>query len=138
LREQVAGRDAAVLHSVVLLEVQRAEQSGYPGILFEDDMLGALIDVSRLDGVIALRLFEPDGSFFDAAPATFIRGGLEPGDLESLGRLQTVTRYRPEADLRQFFYDTGAGAGPTLPLLEVIVPVHRKGAPQLIASRSSS
>lgn len=135
LRAQILERDAAVLHSVVQLEVERAIGGDYGGIVLEDDPLGTLINVSQLDSVVALRLFDAGGAFFDAAPMSFLRGDVTPADLATLRGMRTVARFHPRADLRDYFYEPDADpATPVnrVPLLEVLVPVHPRGSSSLL------
>jgi signal transduction histidine kinase len=132
LRAQIVARDAAVLNSVAALELERARALGasYNADAEKnevDTLLGAMLDVSRLDGVVALRVFDADGNFVDAAPANFVRGGIGEGDMATLRLFKPVSRYHENADLGAFIYETGRAASPRLPLLEVVVPLSERG-----------
>jgi signal transduction histidine kinase len=132
LRSQIVGRDAAVLSSVALFEVDRARSStaaytGYGSGNEEESILEALLDVSRLDGVVALRVFDAKGNFLDAAPAQFVRGGIEKEDMESLRSLKPASHFHPQASLGAFFLGSAEGGGQSVPILEILVPVHARG-----------
>ena len=137
LRAQIVARDAAVLNSVAALELERARALGasYNADTEKnevDTLLGAMLDVSRLDGVVALRVFDADGNFVDAAPANFVRGGIGAEDVATLKLFKPVSRYHENADLGAFIYEAGRSASPTLPLLEVVVPLSERGGGHLI------
>jgi signal transduction histidine kinase len=128
LRGQIVSRDAAVLSSITGFEVNRARSYststylGSEGV--EDNLLEALLEVSRMEGVVALRVFDAEGHFLDAAPERFVRGGIGAEDLERLRSLKPVSRFVEDATLDDFFYrtkDTPASA--RVPLLVVLVPV---------------
>jgi len=138
LRTQILARDAAVLNSVTMFEVERARAyaSSYYGEVGDDDsLLAALLDVSRLDGVVAFRVFDAQGRFLDAAPSAFIRGGVDEADLRKLASMKPQGRFHPHASLDAFFYRSGSGleegSGADVPMLEVLVPIHRRGSDEL-------
>jgi signal transduction histidine kinase len=142
LRAQIVGRDAAVLASVAVFEVDSARYSTssyssyYTNQNDEDRILEALLDVSRLEGVVALRVFDADGVFLDAAPTQFIRGEISPEEMAALRELKTASRYLPDAKLDDFFYNSGgvkiqSKGSETLPLLEILVPIHEKSGNKL-------
>ncbi len=136
LRAQILGRDAAILGSVAVYEAERTEalELKYTGSSSgaADRVLTALLDVSRLDGVVALRVFDEEGAFMDAVPATFVRGGIEEGDLATLRNLRPVSRFHPKARLDSFLVSDAKTASEAVPLLEVIVPVYTRGDRRLL------
>ena len=136
LRAQILGRDAAVLSSVAVYEAERTEalQLEYTGSGSgqADRVLEALLDVSRLDGVVALRVFDESGNFSDAAPAAFVRGGIDPADMESVKALRPVSHFHPDARLDSFFVRSGSAGAESVPLLEVIVPVYTRTGHKLM------
>lgn len=138
LRAQIVARDAAVLSSVTALEMDRARALNanyalYLGEGGDDAMLSALLNVSRLDGVVALRVFDGEGHFVDAAPTNFVVGGLSSQDLDVLQSLKPTSHYRPKANLSDFIYENQASAIPSspVPILEVLVPIYERNIPEL-------
>jgi signal transduction histidine kinase len=139
LRAQIVARDASVLSSVAALEMERARalNANYAvdiGKSDEDSLLGALLDVSRLDGVVALRVFDADGNFVDAAPTNFVRGGIEKSDMASLQALKPVSHYHAQAALGTFIYEkanAAASQSKPVPLLEVLVPIYERSGNKL-------
>lgn len=139
LRAQIVARDAAVLNSVAALEMERARAlnssyATYAGKSEEDSLLAALLDVSRLDGVVALRVFDADGDFVDAAPTNFVRGNIASADMETLRTLKPVSHYHANATLGDFIYEKTDGAAQeskSVPLLEVLVPIYERGGNKL-------
>jgi signal transduction histidine kinase len=138
LRTQIVARDAAVLSSVTALEMDRARALNtnyalYLGGTGEDALLSALLNVSRLDGVVALRVFDGEGHFVDAAPTNFVVGGLSTEDLSTLRILKPVSHYREAANLSDFIYENHASAIPSnpVPILEVLVPIYERNGTDL-------
>ncbi|MBN1403810.1 MAG: HAMP domain-containing histidine kinase [Opitutales bacterium] len=136
LRSQILARDAAVLNSLALFEVEKADSLAlsYYGLKLadEDSMLDALLDVSRLEGVVAFRVFDTQGELLDAAPSTFIRGKVRDEDLATLRALNPVSRFIPLADPDSYFLNSETDKSQNrLPILEVFVPVHRRNSEQL-------
>ena len=137
LRAQIVSRDAAVLSSVAQFETKRARatKSDYETFLanesMEDRLLEALLDVSSLNGVVALRVFDANGNFLDAAPSAFVRGGVDETDLVLLRALKPAGHFHPNARLDDYFYPskntTVASESRTVPLLEVVVPIYETG-----------
>jgi len=136
LRAQILGRDAAILASVAVYEAERTEalELKYTGSSSgaADRVLAALLDVSRLDGVVALRVFDEEGAFMDAVPANFVRGGIEQSDLAILRNLRPVSRFHPKARLDSFLVSNAQTATEAVPLLEVMGPVYTRGDRRLL------
>jgi len=136
LRAQIVARDASVLSSVASLEMERARalNANYAAYKTdEDSLLAALLDVSRLDGVVALRVFDAEGSFVDAAPANFVRGVISDADMTTLRATKPVSHYHASANLGDFIYDksTDARESKAIPLLEVLVPIYDRNSAKL-------
>ncbi len=135
LRAQICARDAAVLHSVTLFELEKAASyaSGFYGMgVAGEYLLDALLDVSRLDGVVAFRVFDTSGNLLDAAPSFFIGGGLSAEDLAKMGTMQPLGRFHRHAALGEYFVSSLIREGEGPPLLEVLVPLHKRGGDKLI------
>lgn len=141
LRAQIVARDASVLSSVAQLEIARARTlnanyATYLGLekTDEDSLLAALLNVSKLEGVVALRVFDANGNFVDAAPTNFVRGSVSDADMQTLRTVKPVSRYHETAHLGDFLYVQPGKATDeekSVPLLEVLVPIYEHDAGRL-------
>ena len=126
IREQIAGRDGALLHAVALLYLKQDA----PGLIGapEDpaNLLAVALETSRLKGVLGVRVFDRSGSFLDAFPADLIEGRLTPGDLPVLALGRPVSHFHPAFALTEAFLQETPQAT-VAPVLEVNVPLHLDG-----------
>lgn len=152
IRDQITSRDGEILAAVALMqqmeeaESELSEPIDRPAAQFE-----LILKTSRLSGAIAFRLFDPRGQFMHAFPPTVADARLTPQTLQSLRNLRPVSHYQRHADLAEIFLVTalaepGGNAGgarssaksnekaatSTAPLLEVLLPIHRKDESQLL------
>ncbi len=135
VRSQIVDRDAEVLYPVALMEISRAEDDFLSDPLLEPeaDLIEAVLNTSELKGVLAVRIYEPDGKFAEAVPADFLLGSLSPEDLDKIGQLEPVSRYHPKGRLKDYFIEIGEDSNNrTYPLLEVIAPLHRTDSAELL------
>lgn len=132
IREQIAGRDGEVLHAVALMYYAEDVEEGLAGPVTDPGgQLSVVLKTAQLRGVLGVRLFDPDGCFVEGFPFDVTDPQLDPAHLPALRRLQYVTRFQPQArvdDLFLFPLQPGKGRE-TIPLLEVIVPLHTERAP---------
>ncbi len=131
IREQMIGRDAAVLHAVVTTQLD--EQAS---LEWEDadggDVLRAVLLASRLKGVIGTRLFATDGTFLESFPPLVREDELPADRLPGLRRGEPGSRYLSAVDPVEIFYaSNGNGLDrERLPLLVVEVPMHATSDPR--------
>ncbi len=135
VRNQIVARDAEVLYPVALMEISRAEDDflSDPLLEMETDLLEVVLNTSELKGVLAVRIFEPDGKFSQAVPGDFLLGELSKEDLQKIGRREPISRYYPEGRIEDYFIGAKKSfdhAG--YPLLEVIAPLHRADSSELL------
>ncbi|HXG49038.1 MAG TPA: HAMP domain-containing sensor histidine kinase [Methylomirabilota bacterium] len=133
-RRQLAGRDAAVLHAVALLQWRdEVTAAGVPEALHDPaTQLTAMLKTARLDDVLALRLFTAEGRFLEAFPVNVLEDELSGADLERLRRGEPTARFRPTVPLTHVFWpETAEAAAATTvaPLLEVNVPLRTADDP---------
>lgn len=125
LRAEVLHRESEALHSVALLQLASA-RARTPAIASQDSaalLYEAVLETSRLRGMLAVQLFDTEGRLLTALPDT---GGGDALRLWWTGQLSApVARFHPRASLEELFADElEPGAAPTrVPLLEVIVPL---------------
>jgi signal transduction histidine kinase len=134
IRDQITGRDAEVLHAVVVTQLDDGAEASPAGSAADPgDQLTAVLVTSRLKGVLGTRLFDAEGAFVASFPPLVREADLSPDDLSLLRQLRAVSRFIEEADPNALFYPgeqegRAAGAGP---LLVVSVPLHTTAAPRL-------
>lgn len=138
-RAQIASRDAAVLHAVALAQQTDEEHGDTLGGQLEHvaDQLAVALHLSELNGVIAVRLFDGEGKFITAFPASVSEGRLTEADLRALRDLQPVSYFHSRGRLTNVFLPgtPALAAIPSpQPLLEVITPFHRRDQPRLLGA----
>jgi len=127
LREQIIQRDAAVLNAIAL--TQECGDSSLPEIdnAFEDplDDLAALLETTRFRPAHAVRIFDAQGSFVTAIPASATDAHLSPTELTNLVSRRSVHRYVPKTRLDTYLMDAGTNgvAQGDVPILEVLIPI---------------
>jgi signal transduction histidine kinase len=112
---------------VAVLQLDEAAETGFlaPGDDATADLFFAVLKASELKGVLALRIFDAEGNLQDAVPEDFILGGLGEGDLATLQKFRPISRYSAEADMGDYFPLLSSGGEEKVPVLEVLVPLHR-------------
>src|ERR1043166_7245541 len=128
ISRQIANRDAEILHAVAVME-QFGESAAVA------DQLEVLLKTSRLKGVIAARLFDPAGRFVTAFPANAADAELDLRDLQSLQRIQPLSRFYSQGRPADLFWtadETSETARQTAPLLEVTIPLHWQDQTRLL------
>jgi signal transduction histidine kinase len=133
LREKIRGqlieRDGEILHAVALMHLQEFEEDASSDLLgaadSKENLLTVLLKTTRLKGVLAARLFDPNGRFIEAFPADAIETDLAVGDLSGLKQGQPVNHFHAAGRLSQIFLTAAdEPAESAVPLLEVNVPLH--------------
>ena len=132
-REQIANRDGEILQAVALLEQFSDESSDEPALSLEDpaEQFNLVMRISRLEGVIGIRLFHPDGSFFNALPAYISESELSSAELAQLRALKPVSHFQPQARLQEVDLLAKPQTA-AVPLLVVEVPLHEKDKRRLL------
>lgn len=138
VREQIAGRDARILHALWLSHpFDGAEDSGLAHIAETPaDQLEAILEITKLppaSGAIATRLFDTNGNFLVAFPWTVSSSRLTAEELRQLKELIPTSRFIPAARLSDL-----SPAPPnmdrklTRPLLEITIPLHAQDQDRLL------
>lgn len=132
LQQGMANHDGEALSAVALMQQTAGEAEGEPAGDLSDpaEQFDLALSISRLKGVLGLRLFSPEGEFVNAAPAFITEGTLPPADLAALRSLRPVSHYHPKAHLAEIDL-LSEGLTGAVPLLVVNVPLHRQGGTQL-------
>ena len=130
IREQIAGRDADVLHAVAQLHYAEDVRDGLAGpTLNAGDQLSIALKSSELRGVLGVRLFDPEGNFVESFPLNVIEGNLPEEHLPTLRKLRPLSRFHSRAEMAALFYPDESAPTNAIPLLEACVPLHAENAP---------
>src|SRR5258708_34419196 len=89
-RQQIVNHDGEILHVISLLQ-QAADESGDELLSSLDDpaeQFNLMLRISRLEGVLGIRLFTPAGKFYTAFPAYITKRELPAQELASLRALK--------------------------------------------------
>ena len=91
------------------------------------DEIEVIMEASKLEGVLGLRLYDPRGEFVEAFPPSVeISDHLQPGPLDNLKQNIPVTDFLNSPNWQTFFIDSVQGENasrPALPLLLVYIPI---------------
>jgi signal transduction histidine kinase len=127
IRGQIAGRDSEVLNAVALMHYAEDEKEGL-SLANDADQMSIVLKSAQLRGVLGVRLFSREGDFVASFPLEVIEAELPDEHLPALRKLQPISRFHPRMELFRLFYlDDSTKATATVPILEVIVPLHREG-----------
>lgn len=125
LRAQILQREAESIHAVALLQLTRNEPklSDFGDVDPTQDWLAAVLESSRLRGVLAVQLFDAAGRPKAALPDT---GAVAPIDWATAGGRDVArARYWPDGTLEAIYglAPEKGDARVTVPLLEIVVPL---------------
>ena len=112
IRRRMIERDAAVLYPVAQQQIQPTAS------------LAALMPDARRQGTLALAIFDDAGVTLETVPANQPLVELPFDDLVQVQDGRPLTRFHPEFPLSRL--QTGAPAGRTSPVLEIILPLYRR------------
>ncbi len=124
-RRRIVAREGVLLQATAAA-VRKAE-AGNP--LLEDDPLYVLLNMDDHSGVMAARLFTPEGELVAWVPTAVSEDVIPPGVLERVLAREPVTRFHSEFDLSDVLLATNLIEwellSDPLPVLEVFVPLER-------------
>jgi len=126
IRQQIAGRDGAVLEAVALAYYGQDVQDGIAGPITDPgNQLSIVLRSSEIRGVLGVRLFSPEGRFVESFPPYLRESELDRRLMPSLAKLRPTSQFRPRVSMGELFYaSTNAAHNSQAPLLEVNVPLH--------------
>ncbi|HSH09969.1 MAG TPA: hypothetical protein VK995_06245, partial [Oceanipulchritudo sp.] len=129
VRSQILQRDGTLLTSVAQHFYDRLESP-------DDsiDLLDVALESSDLGGVIAVRLYAPDGTLLGKVPASLYEIGLPAGDLHQLANGKPLMRHFRNRSLETLFSDQIDLEAEEAPALtEILAPIRDSvGAPVAI------
>ncbi len=124
LREEALRREAEAIQSVALLHLANASPATEMAAVVDplDELLAAVMESSRLRGVLAIQLFDPAGQLRAAEPFSAEAGTAARWWRANLQAPQA--RFEPRGALEEV-YGLPAEAGAfRVPLLDVVVPLY--------------
>jgi signal transduction histidine kinase len=139
IRQLIVNREGEILHGIARLE-QLGADSASSLIRMVDDPAGQLaltLRLSRLNrDVVAVRLFDADGRFVVAIPASAKEANVPAEAQARLALLMPLSRFHPHAARSDLFLTprADARASDTFSLLSVHIPLHADGQSNLLAS----
>ena len=139
VQAQMVNRDGELLYAVALARQFASASQTNPGPRLQSPAyhLALALDISQLkEGVLAVRLFDANGRFVTAFPPYVSESVLTRATFAELKNLRPRSRYLAAAHLADLFLagaSTGANTNVT-PLLEVNIPIHARGGPELLAA----
>lgn len=131
IHQKIIERDAAVLYPVARLQLEdseagRADKASNPYV-----PLTALLKSARQEGMLAIAVFDPDGSTIEAVPANQPFVELEMDDYLRLQGSESITRYHPAFPLDQYFVGV-AHDQRHAPVLEVLLAMRSRTSSALL------
>lgn len=119
VRAEILERYGSILDAVAQRE---AGSAGAP-------LLGPVLQAVELDGVIGVRLFEPNGRFLRALPDNLVAGALDP---RMPGETRPVSRFSGSVALCTIFTDPfGELDDHSIPMVSVFLAVHGPGTEKI-------
>lgn len=123
LRAEVLQREAEAMHAVAQLQLGQVQVGDTPASDPEAALFAAVLESSRLRGVLAVQLFDATGLLREALPEPIDRSEVRRWWPERLA--EPLARFSPRGTLENVYglAPEPAGAGTAAPLLEVVVPL---------------
>lgn len=127
IRQQIIGRDGEVLTAVASMlhtpafEDPLWEEGEEPG-----DLLGTILQTSRLRGVLGVQIFDETGDYWGSVPYGLDEEELSPEQWRGLLQLQPKSEYLPAVNLADRFGFPLAEEA-VRPVLMVGVPIYVRG-----------
>ena len=125
IHRRIVERDAAVLQPFAMQQV--AEGSAPTFGATPHSPLTALLRSARQQGMLAVAIFDAEGSTLEAVPADQLFVELPVDDYVRLQTGGAISRYHPDFPLDQYFAGV-APEQPRAPVLEVLLAVRREAA----------
>ena len=129
IREQVLAQYAQELYAISLVHQVTMLESAE--VVFLDDPSDQLVvygEVADLSGALGVRLFTMDGEFLISSPENIADGSVPTIHMESIAEFIPASRLSGELPINEVFWEplleTGFVGQKTLPIRDVVLPVH--------------
>lgn len=132
IREKIIGRDAAVLYPVALEQLARREADPAWKPADPAEMLAPVLDSARQQGMLAVTIFDAEGSTLQAVPSTLLLDDLSPMDYPQLLQTDHISHYYPNFPLDRYFAGAGAPKLHPAPVLELLMRLHGRDPTKIL------
>ncbi len=129
VRERIVSRDGEIFTAVAQMLL---DDDGQSESLRFVDIFTTVLQMSRMQGVLAVRVYDAQGNFLDSVPLEVEPAPLPPKLLAQMSNLTPASSFESEGDLGEIFLlfsDTDVPV--TTPLLHVAIPIHQPGSNRL-------
>jgi signal transduction histidine kinase len=129
VRERIVSRDGEIFTAVAQMLLNN---NGQIESLRFVDVFTTVLQMSRMQGVLAVRVYDNQGNFLDSVPLEVEPTPLPAELLERMANLTPASSFESEGDLGEIFLlfpDTDVPV--TTPLLHVAIPIHQPGSDRL-------
>lgn len=135
VRTQILHRESEALYSATMLQrdLLQETESALPLDQGDIDLFAIVLRTSQMRGVVAVRMFDPDGTFFDSVPIEVTDDDLP---VEAVIRAENegpIAVFHESFALDRLFLETEGviqgEAASIVPLLEVLIPLNRGDDP---------
>lgn len=129
VRSQILHRESEALHSAAMLQRDLIDEEEAELNLGHDDyaLYSIILRTSAMRGVIAMRVFESNGLFFDSVPIEVTDTDLSVDVVERLAKEGPSAVLHEAYDLEKLFLDPLDQASGAAPLLQVLLPLTHRG-----------
>jgi len=135
VRTQILHRESEALYSATMLQrdLLRESESALPLRQGDIDLFAIVLRTSQMRGVVAVRMFESDGVFFDSVPIAVMDDDLPVEVLAQVEEQGAIAGFHESYDLDRLFLEQEASVDEkgvsTVSLLEVLIPLDRGDGP---------
>lgn len=135
VQTQILHRESEALYSATMLQRDLLQEAETELRLEQGDidLFAIVLRTSQMRGVVAVRMFGPDGTFFDSVPIEVVDSDLPAVTMDRVEQEGPVAVFHETYDLERLFLEREAAVdGDTasaVPLLEVLIPLDRGDDP---------
>ncbi|RKX33225.1 MAG: hypothetical protein DRP71_10715 [Verrucomicrobia bacterium] len=128
VRNQILHRESEALYAATMLQRDLLEETDEDLGLAEEDyaLFAIVLRTSRMRGVVAMRVFDPGGVFFDSVPVEVIDDDLSSEVLDRLAMLGPEARFHESYPLDDLFFGRIGENAAAVPLLQVLMPLNHR------------
>ena len=131
IRDRIVSRDGEIFTAVAQMLLE--DTAGEAALEFSD-IFPVVLQTSRMQGVVAVRVYDDEGNFLDSVPLEVEASPFPEDALEPILNLVPASSFEADGDLSEIFlFYPDEDSVPRTPLLHVAIPIHRAGSERLDA-----